>query len=130
MKKNNVAKELISLKINANRISWGETGAKGKFSQKLDILFLIGECEMHSPRNIMRELVMAKSNVALICNSLCASGYLVKRNAGTNKKEIGYYITKSGSQYLSSRLEDIEKMLGNISADTLEKVNEKLWGVN
>jgi len=130
MKKNSVASELISLKISTNRISWGEMGAKEKFSQKLDILFLIGERELHSPKDIMRELVMAKSNVALICNGLCSSGYIVKRNSGKNKKEIGYYITKVGTQYLNNRLEEIENMLGDIPVDALKKVNDKLWGVN
>lgn len=129
MEKYKFSNEIVSLKISANRLCWGREKSC-KFTLKDDILFLVGERNLHYPKELIFELCVAKSNIALLCTSLCKENLLVKRKDVRNKKEIGYYITDKGEKVLEQKLLEIEKLKPEMcKLEDIYAVNKKLEGI-
>ena len=57
---------------------------------------------------------MARSNLAIICNSLVKNELITKNKEPLNKKEIYYTITEKGKLELSQKFEKTEKNLKNL----------------
>lgn len=125
MKKLDFANELIKLKITTNRLSWGKD-EKSLFSLKYELLFLVGIKECHTPKELIFELCLAKSNIALLCNALCKDGLIIKKKSTTNKKQIEYFITPQGTKMLEEKLKQIDKFSGGLDIKTLRDINKKL----
>lgn len=111
---------VIDLKILADRLAEGVGKNAGIFSLKYQILYLVGRENIISPRELIYRLGIAKSNLALACNTLVREGLLEKSQDEGNKKEIFYNITKKGSADLLEKSKPIE-----LIAETSK--NEKLF---
>lgn len=129
MDKTRFSESIVELKILTNRISWGAD--KTLFSLKYEVLFLVGKKEVHTPKELIYELCLAKSNIASMCNSLCKEGFLVKKRDKVNKKQIEYFITNEGKEFLAKKMNQIEKLkvnndfnIGDDVKNTIELLKE------
>ncbi len=106
--KKQFAETILELKLLADRMAEGVGENAGLFSVKYQILFLVSKNRGCSPKELIERLNLAKSNLALACNSLVEEGLLEKRKDDGNKKEVFYYITKNGEKELDERMQPIE----------------------
>ncbi len=109
---------------------------KSTISLKTKILFLIAEgC---SPREIVNELMIAKTNLALITKDMANEGLIEKNKTSLDRREVSYSITEKGQDYLNERLRLIELNLPSPQRDedlenailVVEKAIELLGGEN
>lgn len=88
---------------------------KSTISLKTKILFLIAEeC---SPREIVSELMIAKTNLALITKDMANEGLIEKSKTSLDRREVSYSITPKGHDYLNERLRLIELNLPSSYSD-------------
>ena len=109
--------KLIELKLLIDRIVEGKGAFAGPFTVKYQVLFLISSKGRVSPSELMANLNMAKSNIALLAKSMIKEGLILKVKEDDNKKQIYYEITEKGEEKLSEKLNSIED---NLSSDKKE----------
>ena len=123
---NTFAENIIELKIIADRLVQGVGKNAGTFSVKYQILFLVEKKGVNSPKGLIEELGIAKSNLALACNSLVNEGLLEKSSEDGNKKKIYYKVTEIGKLELYKKCEPID-LIAEISKNkTIEQKSKKL----
>lgn len=105
---NTFAENIIEMKIIADRLVQGIGKNAGIFSVKYQILFLVDKKGVNSPKCLINELGIAKSNLALACNALVKEGFLKKTSDEINKKKIFYEVTDEGRKELYKKNEPIE----------------------
>ncbi len=101
---------------------------KNTLSLRTKILFLLKDKPL-APSDIMSLLHLAKTNLAILMNSMVEEDLVVKIKNSSDKREITYKITDLGLEYLSERLEIIEsaaRALGDDYASAAEKLSEAL----
>lgn len=104
---NNVSEQLLTTIINLEYLLEGQSGEK--FDIKHKLLHLISKNEKATPNYLIELLHMARSNLAICCNSLVKQGLITKHKEPENKKEIYYMITPKGQAEISSKLEKTEE---------------------
>lgn len=113
-----LAQKLIQLRLATRRVCMCEGKDKNKkstISLKTKILFLIAEeC---SPREIVSELMIAKTNLALITKDMANEGLIEKSKTSLDRREVSYSITPKGHDYLNERLRLIELNLPSSYSD-------------
>ena len=102
-------KELIKEKILINR----KVEELGGFSQEMQILFLVndGYC---TPKSIIEQLGILKTNLSIICKKLINSGYLIKQYSIENKKLVSYSLSVKGKHKLENIIKEMELKYENI----------------
>ena len=121
---NNFAKNIIELKLLSNRISEGKGIGSGVFTVKYQILYLIASSGQTSPQELIFELNMAKSNLALIAKKMINEGLIVRTKETTNKKQIYYMITDKGSKELAIKMKAIENLYLSDSKEMLKHLSK------
>ncbi len=125
---NSFAKSIVELKLASDRIA--ECGVGG-FTVKYQMLFLIANSGQTTPSELIYELNMAKSNLALLAKKMIGEGLIEQTKEKGNKKQIYYTITEKGMDELSARMKAIDnsfsadkEMLKKLAAtvDTLKKL--------
>lgn len=104
------AKSIIELKLASDRIAEGKGDGAGIFTVKYQILYLIANRGKTSPQELIYELKMAKSNLALIANKMIKEGLIESRKEEGNKKQIYYYVTEKGKKELAVKMQAINNM--------------------
>ena len=85
---------------------------KNILSIKFKILFLIHEYENISPSTLVKELMIAKSNIALFCKQLIDEGYIISNHDEFDHRIIYYCLTSKGKEYVKSFLSLLNKHIG------------------
>jgi len=108
--KNSFAKSIIELKLASDRLVLGKGEGAGVFTIKYQILYLIASKERTSPQDLIKELNMAKSNLALLAKKMIKEGLIISEKVAGNKKQIFYSLTDQGLKELSVKMNAIEKL--------------------
>ena len=131
--KEQFAKDLIYTKILTDRLSEGKAENSGLFTVKYQILYIIKKNGKTSPKLLIKELVLAKSNLALIASDMISQGLIEKGKDEHNKKEIFYIITEKGNEMLTEKMKSIENLeiedVGE-ACILLEKLNNLLQKIH
>jgi len=106
----NFAKSIIELKLASDRIAEGVGAGAGVFTVKYQILYLIASKGKTSPQELIYELKMAKSNLALITKKMIKEGLIVSSKEEGNRKQIYYSITEQGNSFLKVKMDAINNM--------------------
>ena len=107
------AKSIVELKLASDRIIFGKGKGAGVFTVKYQMLYLIAENGKTSPIELITELNMAKSNLALLAKKMIKEGLIVSEKVEGNKKQIYYDITEKGLSELSVKMKAIDNLCNN-----------------
>jgi len=121
---NSFAKSIIELKLASDRIAEGKGKGAGVFTVKYQILYLIASNGSISPQEIIYELNMAKSNLALIAKKMISEGLIVRTKESGNRKQIYYIITEKGLKELSVKMKAIENLYDGKSKEMLKHLTK------
>ena len=84
------------------------------------MLYLIASNGQTSPQELIYELNMAKSNLALLAKKMISEGLIVRTKEIGNKKQIYYVITEKGLNELSIKMKAIDNLCSNESKEMLK----------
>lgn len=104
------AKSIIELKLASDRIAEGKGKGAGVFTVRYQILYLIASNDKISPQELIYELKMAKSNLALITKKMIKDGMISSFKEEGNRKQIYYSITDQGKKELQTKMDAINNM--------------------
>lgn len=104
------AKSIIELKLASDRIAEGKGKGAGVFTVRYQILYLIASNDKISPQELIYELKMAKSNLALITKKMIRDGVISSFKEEGNRKQIYYSITDQGKKELQTKMDAINNM--------------------
>ena len=121
---NSFAKSIIELKLVSDRIAEGTGFGAGVFTVKYQILYLISAKGQTSPQDLILELNMAKSNLALIAKKMISEGLIVRTKEVGNKKQIYYIITEKGQKELDIKMRAIENLCSDDSKEMLKHLSK------
>ncbi len=113
------AKSIIELKLASDRISEGKGKGAGVFTVRYQILYLIASKDKISPQELIYELKMAKSNLALITKKMIKDGVISSFKEDGNRKQIYYSITDQGKKELQTKMDAINNMQTKESKEML-----------
>lgn len=113
------AKNIIELKLASDRIAEGKGKGAGVFTVRYQLLYLISSKEKISPQELIEELKMAKSNLALITRKMIKEGVITSFKEEGNRKQIYYKITPTGKKELKSKMDAINNMQTEESKEML-----------
>ena len=107
------AKSVIELKLASDRLIFGRGEGAGIFTIKYQLLYLISSTENATPQYLIKELNMAKSNLALLAKKMIKEGLILSEKVNGNKKQIYYVITEKGISELNLKMKAIESLNAN-----------------
>ena len=81
------------------------------FSVKFKILFLVYKYKQLSPSEIVDNLSMAKSNVALFCRQLMQDQLIISSQDQLDHRIIYYCLTKKGEKFVEKQLDFLNNSL-------------------
>lgn len=105
---NLLSKNIIELKIIADRLAEGDSDGTSIFTNMHQVLYILSRKETVSPREIISELNIAKSNLAILAKKMIDDGLIESHKDKNNKREIYYNITELGTEVLNERLTTID----------------------
>lgn len=115
--------DLLSLKRNIessikreDEFLWREI-----FCARFECLCLIYRLKSVSPSVLVKELDIAKSNIASICKGLERQGKIVHTRDNVDKRVIFYNITTKGKYEVESKISQLDKILCKNIDDTQQK---------
>lgn len=106
--KNLFSKNIVELKLISDRIAEGKGEQAGIFSNQYQILYILSRKEVVTPREIIAELNIAKSNLAILAKKMIKDGQMESHKDKLNKREIYYTITAVGKDMLQAKLDNID----------------------
>lgn len=113
------AKNIIELKLVSDRIAEGKGKGAGVFTVRYQILYLIASNDKISPQELIYELKMAKSNLALITKKMIKDGVISSFKEEGNRKQIYYSITEQGKKEHQTKMDAINNMQTKESKEML-----------
>lgn len=122
--KEGFAKSIIELKLVSDRIAEGKGHGAGIFTAKYQLLYLIASNNQISPQELIYELNMAKSNLALMAKKMISEGLIISSKEPGNNKQIYYSITEKGKKELSTKMEAIENVYQDKSVEMLKHLTK------
>ncbi len=109
LNENNVfSKNIIELKLISDRIAEGKGEKAGIFSNTYQILYILTRKEKVTPKELIAELNIAKSNLAILAKKMINDGLIESHKDKLNKREIFYNITEAGETMLQEKLDNID----------------------
>ena len=106
--KNLFSRNIVELKLISDRIAEGKGEKAGIFSNTYQILYILNRKEMVTPKELIAELNMAKSNLAILAKKMMKDGLIESHKDKSNKREIYYNITENGKEMLQEKLDNID----------------------
>lgn len=107
---NSFSKNIIELKLISDRIAEGKGEDAGIFSNAHQILYILSRKESVTPKEIISELNIAKSNLAILAKKMIKDGLLESHKDKSNKREIFYVISDAGKEMLQKKLDSIDTL--------------------
>lgn len=123
------AKSIIELKLATERIIEGKGQGAGVFTIKYQILYIIASNGKTSPQELIEELKMAKSNLAIIAKTMVKDGLITQYKEEGNKKQIYYGITTKGEQELKIKMDAINNMQSSTTKEVMARLNKTVEGL-
>lgn len=120
LEKNLFSRNIVELKLISDRIAEGKGESAGIFSNTYQILYILNRKERVTPKELIVELNMAKSNLAILAKKMISDGLIESHKDKSNKREIFYNITDSGLEMLQEKLDNIDTVC---EGDTKKVVN-------
>ncbi len=114
------SKSIVELKLISDRIAEGKGEEAGIFSNQHQILYILSRKDVVTPKEIIAELNIAKSNLAILAKKMIKDGQIESHKDKFNKREIYYNITPVGSQMLQEKLDNIDTVC---EGDTKKVIN-------
>lgn len=108
LENNLFSKNIIELKLISDRIAEGKGESAGIFSNTYQILYILTRKEQVTPKELIAELNIAKSNLAILAKKMIKDGLIESHKDKFNKREIFYNITEAGKQMLQDKLDNID----------------------
>lgn len=102
------SRNIVELKLITDRIAEGKGDDAGIFSNAFQILFLLDKRDNVTPKEIINELNIAKSNLAILAKKMIEDGQIESHKDQENRREIYYRITPYGKEILLNKLNQIE----------------------
>lgn len=103
------SKNIIELKLISDRMAEGKDCDSGiLFTNMHQILFILNRKDTVTPKEIIAELNIAKSNLAILARKMINEGLIESHKDKSNKREIFYNITDAGRVTLEKRLSEID----------------------
>lgn len=121
---NSFAKSIIELKLLSDRIAEGKGSGAGVFTVKYQMLYLINENGLTPPQELIHDLNMAKSNLALLAKKMINEGLIIRQKEVGNRKQIYYVITEKGKKELSVKMKAIENVFSSDSKEMLKHLSK------
>ena len=106
--RNIFSKGIIELKLISDRIAEGKGESAGIFSNTYQILYILTRKEKVTPKELIAELNMAKSNLAILAKKMIKDGLMESHKEKSNKREIFYNITEDGKAMLQEKLDNVD----------------------
>ena len=106
--RNLFSKNIVELKLISDRIAEGKGEAAGIFSNTYQILYILTRKERVTPKELIAELNMAKSNLAILAKKMMKDGLIESHKDKSNRREIFYNITEAGKEMLQDKLDNID----------------------
>ena len=102
MTDNQKIKNILSLAIKLENLCEGfdETNKSVVLTSKIKLLLEISKAESVNPNTLKNSVGLAKSNIAIMCNSLEKEGLIKKNKNKNDTREISYSITEKGLKEL------------------------------
>ena len=129
------SRNIVELKLISDRIAEGKGESAGIFSNTYQILYILDRKETVTPKELIAELNIAKSNLAILAKKMIKDGQIESHKDKYNKREIYYNITSVGREMLQEKLDNIDtvcegdtKKVTNIikrAVDELRKLENK-----
>ena len=131
MKYPKLSKQLVNLRVLLEHISEGdgnEVGSKdAQLTMRLKTLFTISGNKNCSPALLIERLIIAKSNLAIICKGLIDEGLIKSDKTENDKRNIFYNITPKGEEELAHYYEQLEgKVVSNMNLKDVKLVERKV----
>ena len=123
---NSFSQSIIELKLASDRISEGKGVGAGVFTVKYQLLYLIATNDKTSPQELICELNMAKSNLALLAKKMINEGLISQIKEADNKKQIYYIITEKGVKELSIKMKAIDNLCASESKEMLKHLTKTI----
>ena len=118
--KNLFSRYIVELKLISDRIAEGKGEKAGIFSNTYQILYILNRKEKVTPKELIAELNMAKSNLAILAKKMMKDGLIESHKDKSNKREIYYNITENGKEMLQEKLDNIDTVC---EGDTKKVIN-------
>lgn len=125
------SKSIVEIKLIADRIAEGKGEEAGIFSNMHQILYILERKETVTPRELIQELNIAKSNLAILAKKMIKDGQIESHKDKINKREIYYNITPLGKEILQKKLDNIDtvcdgdtKKVTNILVRAIEELRK------
>ena len=118
--RNLFSKGIVELKLISDRIAEGKGESAGIFSNTYQILYILTRKEKVTPKELIAELNMAKSNLAILAKKMIKDGLMESHKEKSNKREIFYNITEDGKAMLQEKLDNVDTVC---EGDTKKVIN-------
>lgn len=118
--RNLFSKGIVELKLISDRIAEGKGESAGIFSNTYQILYILTRKESVTPKELIAELNMAKSNLAILAKKMIKDGLMESHKEKSNKREIFYNITEDGRAMLQEKLDNVDTVC---EGDTKKVIN-------
>lgn len=102
------SRNIVELKLISDRIAEGKGEGAGIFSNTYQILYILDRKEKVTPKELIAELNIAKSNLAILAKKMIKDGQIESHKDKQNKREIFYNITEMGREMLQQKLDNID----------------------
>ncbi len=102
------SRNIVELKLISDRIAEGKGENAGIFSNTYQILYILDRKEKVTPKELIAELNIAKSNLAILAKKMIKDGQIESHKDKQNKREIFYNITEVGKEMLQQKLDNID----------------------
>lgn len=114
------SRNIVELKLISDRIAEGKGEKAGIFSNTYQILYILDRKEKVTPKELIVELNMAKSNLAILAKKMIGDGLIESHKDKSNKREIYYTLTDIGREMLQEKLDNIDTVC---EGDTKKVIN-------
>ena len=84
------SRNIVELKLISDRIAEGKGESAGIFSNTYQILYILDRKETVTPKELIAELNIAKSNLAILAKKMIKDGQIESHKDKYNKREIYY----------------------------------------
>ena len=102
------SRNIVELKLITDRIAEGKGDDAGIFSNTFQVLYLLDKRDNVTPKELINELNIAKSNLAILAKKMIEDGQMESHKDQDNRREIYYNITPYGRELLLGKHNQIE----------------------
>ena len=127
-------KDVLALAIRLENLCEGfdETNKSAVLTSKVKVLLELSKAERVTPNVLKNNVGLAKSNIAILCNSLVKEKLIEKNRDSFDTREISYSLTDEGKEFVNAYLLKARKNFEGQLAykDNMKEVNQAVKDLN